>query len=131
MSESELVRVLLKAVRLLPQEEQDIVLGELLAGRYEPDPRVGLAAGLGPPLPAGPRLVELIGAGALSEARLERETSGPLHTVPVRLPAQQYERLKQWCQANDFTMAVVFRGLVARFLDERAGGEGAEAPPPA
>jgi predicted DNA-binding protein len=40
--------------------------------------------------------------------------------VPTRLSVEQYERLKQWCQANDFTMAVVLRGLIERFLDEQA-----------
>src|SRR4029453_5540477 len=40
--------------------------------------------------------------------------------VPVRLSTDQHERLKQWCQANGFTMAVVLRGLVARFLDDQA-----------
>ncbi len=45
---------------------------------------------------------------------------GPWQTVPTRLSVEQYERLKQWCQANDFTMAVVLRGLVERFLDEQA-----------
>jgi predicted DNA-binding protein len=39
----------------------------------------------------------------------------------VRLSTEQHERLKQWCQANGFTMAVVLRGLVARFLDDQAG----------
>jgi len=54
--------------------------------------------------------------------------------VPVRLSTEQHERLKQWCQANSFTMAVVLRGLVARFLDEQAartGQRGAEEAGPA
>jgi predicted DNA-binding protein len=45
----------------------------------------------------------------------------------VRLSSEQHERLKQWCQANGFTMAVVLRGLVARFLDEQARREGGGA----
>src|SRR4029450_13861103 len=48
------------------------------------------------------------------------ETGGPWQSVPVRLSTDQHERLKQWCQANGFTMAVVLRGLVARFLDDQA-----------
>ena len=58
------------------------------------------------------------------------ETGGPWQSVPVRLSTDQHERLKQWCQANGFTMAVVLRGLVARFLDDQAtrppADEGAE-----
>ena len=58
------------------------------------------------------------------------ETGGPWQSVPVRLSTDQHERLKQWCQANGFTMAVVLRGLVARFLDDQAGrGRRATAPP--
>jgi hypothetical protein len=54
-------------------------------------------------------------------------------TVPTRLSVEQYDRLKQWCQANGFAMAVVLRGLVERFLDEQArrpqpgSGEAGEA----
>jgi hypothetical protein len=48
------------------------------------------------------------------------ETGGPWQSVPVRLSTEQHERLKQWCQTNGFTMAVVLRGLVARFLDDQA-----------
>jgi hypothetical protein len=47
--------------------------------------------------------------------------SGPLRTMPVRFPEQQYQRLKDWCEANNFPMAVVVRGVVERFLDEQQG----------
>lgn len=46
-------------------------------------------------------------------------TSGPLRTMPVRFPEQQYERLKTWCEEHNFPMAVVVRGVVERFLDEQ------------
>jgi hypothetical protein len=45
--------------------------------------------------------------------------SGPLRTMPVRFPEQQYQRLKAWCEEHNFPMAVVVRGLVERFLDEQ------------
>lgn len=45
--------------------------------------------------------------------------SGPLRTMPVRFPEQQYKRLKAWCEAHNFPMAVVVRGVVERFLDEQ------------
>jgi hypothetical protein len=126
---SELSRLMIKAVRSLPAEEQDKLLEAMLEPRLTAwsgsggrglssspvevhrvyDPHVGLE--LNPP-PLGP------------------ETGGPWQSVPVRLSTDQHERLKQWCQANGFTMAVVLRGLVARFLDDQAGrGRRATAPP--
>jgi len=110
----ELTALLLKAVRSLPPEEQDKVVSELLSARLDPPP-VAVAPGL--PLQhmavatQGPHMM------ALRES-LSLETAGPWQTVPVRLPVELHERLKQWCQANNFTMAVVLRGLAARFLDE-------------
>jgi hypothetical protein len=44
---------------------------------------------------------------------------GPLRTMPVRFPDQQYQRLKQWSEEHNFPMAVVVRGLVERFLDDQ------------
>ncbi|MBV9536357.1 MAG: hypothetical protein JO321_13185 [Solirubrobacterales bacterium] len=44
---------------------------------------------------------------------------GPLRTMPVRFPAEQYQRLKDWCEQNNFPMAVVVRGVVERFLDQQ------------
>src|SRR6266536_543026 len=92
----ELTALLLKALRSLAPEEQDKVMSELLSARLEwqPGPLAEPVSHAAPPS---------LGAHMLSE----------LH-----------ERLKQWCQANNFTMAVVLRGLVARFLGEYA-------PPPA
>ncbi len=58
--------------------------------------------------------------------------SGPLRTMPVRFPEQQYERLKASCEEHKFPMAVVVRGLVERFLDERPGAvRHSERRPPA
>ena len=121
---SELVRLLAKAVRQLPPEEQDRVLEELLRERVEraggpPSPRLeSLAQALGPPVT--PALHHL--------AHPFTEPKGGWQAVPVRLSGEQHERLKQWCQANNFTMAVVLRGLVARFLDEQARRAAPPAP---
>jgi hypothetical protein len=114
----ELIELLLKAVRSLSQEEQDQVLRELIGAG------VALAAERSSvPLPAGPLpSVTTLGIRRQNTARLREalagEGGGPWQTVPVRLPCEQHDRLKQWCQANNFTMAVVLRGLVTRFLDE-------------
>ncbi len=50
---------------------------------------------------------------------LGTSAQGPLRTIPVRFPEQQYRRLKDWCERNNFPMAVVVRGVVERFLDEQ------------
>ena len=128
---SELSRLMLKAVRSLPPEEQDALLEAMLEPRLTPWP----GPVVGSPDPAGPGLsaAEIL-HGPVPPPRVygpERgigvtlpplgpETGGPWQSVPVRLSTDQHERLKQWCQANGFTMAVVLRGLVARFLDDQA-----------
>jgi hypothetical protein len=120
----ELTALLLKALRSLSPEERDRVMAELLDARLQ-----------SPPIPAElpmslPQSV-LPGHGghvaALRES-LALEAAGPWQTVPVRLPVELHERLRQWCQANNFTMAVVLRGLVARFLDEFGAPEGTAKP---
>src|SRR4030095_9777286 len=165
---SELSRLMLKAVRSLPPEEQDALLEAMLEPRLVPwaAPGVPDPGATGPGLPTGevfhgpippprvygpergfgvtlPPLGPEAGGprarrpGPLSPRPPPRvsgpergfgfplpplgpETGGPWQSVPVRLSTDQHERLKQWCQANGFTMAVVLRGLVARFLDDQA-----------
>jgi hypothetical protein len=112
---SELPRLLLKAFRGLSDDEQETVLRELLGPRLTAWPAAGGHLQASEQLP-----------GLLSALRVELapgggpETGGPWQSVPVRLSTEQHEGLKQWCQANGFTMAVVLRGLVARFLDDQA-----------
>jgi hypothetical protein len=123
---SELTRLLLKAVRGLPDQEQDEVVEQLLEAQLAAGREVhlpGEVVGVPQQFPAGVSL-------GLSRLELLKGTPGAgesLTTVPVRLSSEQHERLKQWCQANGFTMAVVLRGLVARFLDEQARREGGGA----
>jgi hypothetical protein len=133
---SELSRLMLKAVRSLPPEEQDKLLEAMLEPRLAPWPgpaAPGRGAGLGLGLGPGGSQAELLAAHAaahrvrgpdsgyeLTLPPLGPETGGPWQSVPVRLSTDQHERLKQWCQTNGFTMAVVLRGLVARFLDDQA-----------
>src|SRR6266568_6122233 len=125
----ELTALLLKALRALSPEERDRVMAELLDARLQPAQAAG-------PLPAPPPSVlphALPGAGehvaALRES-LALEAAGPWQTVPVRLPVELHEHLRQWCQANGFTMAVVLRGLVARFLEEYGAPAGTPATQP-
>lgn len=39
--------------------------------------------------------------------------------VPMRFPPKLYEELKGWCEAHNFPMAAVVRGLVERFLESQ------------
>jgi hypothetical protein len=39
--------------------------------------------------------------------------------VNIRLPTEQHERLRTWCNDHNFSMAAVIRGLVERFLDDQ------------
>jgi hypothetical protein len=127
---SELSRLMLKAVRSLPAEEQDALLEAMLEPRLTPwaAPAVLDPGTIGPGLPAGevfhgpipPQRVYGPERVEVTLPPLGPETGGPWQSVPVRLSTDQHERLKQWCHANGFTMAVVLRGLVARFLDDQA-----------
>jgi hypothetical protein len=127
---SELSRLMLKAVRSLPPEEQDALLEAMLEPRLTPwaAPGVPDPGPIGPGLPAGevfhgpipPQRVYGPERVEVTLPPLGPETGGPWQSVPVRLSTDQHERLKQWCHANGFTMAVVLRGLVARFLDDQA-----------
>ena len=121
----ELTPLLVKALRSLSAEEQERVMAELLAARLgapEVQPTgIGALQAEVLPLPEEAAASRLLPKGehllALRQS-LAMEAGGPWQTVPVRLPVELHDRLKQWCQANDFTMAVVLRGLVARFLDQ-------------
>jgi hypothetical protein len=107
--------LLVKAVRMLPAGEQDGVLRMLLDRHTATWP-----AHPWPPHPGvrGPWLPALAEAG-LGLSRTVERGSGTLRVVPVRLSAEQHDDLKRWCEANDFSMAVVIRGLVDRFLDSQ------------
>jgi hypothetical protein len=107
MEESSLSELLLKAVRGLPQEEQDTVIRQLLDRHAAP--------GTPPPTGRGPWM-HLLPEPNLGMPRIAERGSGSLRVVPVRLSAEQHDALKQWCETNEFSMAVVIRGLVDRFL---------------
>lgn len=106
MAGSSLSELLLKAVRGLPQEEQDAVMRLLLDRHAGP----GTA-----PLGRDPWM-HLLPEPNLGVPRIAERGIGSLRVVPVRLSVEQHDALKRWCEANDFSMAVVIRGLVDRFL---------------
>jgi hypothetical protein len=121
--EQRLVELMFKAVRGLPADEQDEVLRGLIAGIGAPGHAElpGLAAA---PRSRIDRLVA--GTRLLPEAptvSAVSAVSGPeteLKMLPVRLPVADYERLRAFSREHGFSMAVIIRTLVERFLDERA-----------
>jgi hypothetical protein len=78
-----------------------------------------LAAELAPTKDLIDALSATLMARTLLDTPLERPGRGPLRTMPVRFPEEQYERLKRWCEDHDFPMAVVVRGVVEHFLDQQ------------
>ena len=118
--------LLLKAIRSLPDDEQEQLLSHLLDR---------VAAGPAPvgPAPAGPALADVLrrvpAELALSGRAPVLQPLGHLPPVsedpglkvlPVRLPAGDYERLRDWSKQHDFSMAVIVRTLVERFLNAQA-----------
>jgi hypothetical protein len=133
-AEERLPRLLTKAIRTLPQRDQDAVLRDLLQAFMErsqggsvetaADPSIGgvpigaagggLAFGLHP----GSGHVLLADEPATQESGHREAPS--YRMVPVRLPEEQYARFKAWCGEHGFSMAVVVRGLLERFLAQQA-----------
>jgi hypothetical protein len=110
--DDQVAKLLLKAVRTLPQREQDQVLRGLF--------RSALAEPV-PPTRAGqpPSMI------MLSESPPAIGAPGQSAMLPVRLPPELHERLRRWSTAHGFSMAGVVRGLVERFLDQQG-----RTPPP-
>jgi hypothetical protein len=57
--------------------------------------------------------------------QISLDSDTELRVLPVRLPVTDYERLRAFSREHGFSMAVIIRTLVERFLDgqvPRAGG---------
>jgi hypothetical protein len=113
--------LLTKAIRMLPQRDQDALMRDLLRVFME-RPQEGLAAA---DLPGGlavglhPASSHVVLAEEGSQEQGHREAPS-YRMVPVRLPEEQYARFKAWCGDHGFSMAVVVRGLLERFLAQQA-----------
>ena len=109
--------LLVKAVQSLDPGEQREVLGELLVGATGGSPTLPLrfATSIGGP---GPRE-----SGEPSEwVNTLAVASGTMRLLPARLPTTDYDRLRSWSREHGFSMAVIIRTLVERFLDEQERG---------
>jgi len=113
--QSRVARLMLKAVRSLPEREQHVVL------EYLVEAGLGVA---GEPAQRKRAMQEQVMLGAFgpeeSLARFRLQGPGPgYQAIPVRLSESQHALLKDWCAENGFSMAVVVRGLVERFLEDQ------------
>ncbi len=116
--------LLRKAMQSLQPAERDELLDALLLGQLN---------SMGPLRPSGvtrpvplvsdvdrDRLAALLG----SDDYLPTTGRGALKVLPVRLPETDHERLRKFCQAKGFSMAVVIRTLLERFLDDHPSDGG-------
>ena len=112
MQGSEAEDLLLKAIRSLPQGEQDAVMRSLIGRAF---------AGPGtPPVHGSDVVPQQMGSDFTVTPGPAFDTSKQM-TAPllVRLPADLHDRLRRWSTTNGFSMAAVARGLIERFLNEQ------------
>lgn len=103
----DLGQLLLKALNGLPTDEQAELLA-LLLDKSTPTPWASPLFDLGVQID-GVRPGRRFTQGDTADLELK--------VLPVRLPAADYERLREWSKSHDFSMAVIVRTLVERFLD--------------
>lgn len=104
---SDITRLLFKAVKGLPEDEQRAIFEYLFEkGIGKP---AHPSSGEGADSREGALTVKLLAA--------QRPVGPDQVMIPVRLSEAQHRRLKQWCAENNFPMAVVVRGVIERFLD--------------
>jgi hypothetical protein len=103
------IRLLVKAVGMLPDAERDQVYVWLISrGLAVPQSATRVA---GPLHDVGAQLLALQAAGVPGAQQAAQQV------VPVRFAADQHAELRAWCAEHGFSMATVIRGLVARFLE--------------
>jgi hypothetical protein len=122
---SDTVSVLIhKALQTLDADERDALLHGLLLGRLTEG--MPFSAGVVGPAAAPRVAVDRERLASLFGAQIEPSAPGGtrLKVLPIRLPEADHKRLRQFCQASGFSMAVVVRTLVERFLDQYAAEAG-------
>jgi hypothetical protein len=111
--------LLAKALRSLTDEEQAVVLREVFgqeAGRL---------------LSLEPAVIPAHSLPGLFPWAPGDEAQQPEPTVVgflLRLPPAKHAALKTWCESHGYSMTVVVRGLIDRFLEERSGPPSRSAP---
>ncbi len=112
------MRVLLRAIRTLPQADQDAVLTLLLSGLAGQTEATAGPAGLATTR-TWRSTVQFRDANGRAITALSglNAADGDSRVVPIRFPLERYDQLKTWCREHNFPMAAVVRGLVERFLD--------------
>jgi hypothetical protein len=120
--------LLAKAVAVLTPDERNELLVGLMGTRLG---QVGAggswSVSLGPPLAPGPELrfepmeprPDVRAVAAAEGPALAAGPDPELKVLPVRLPVADYERLRAFSREHGFSMAVIIRTLVERFLDQR------------
>ena len=109
---SDITRLLIKAVRELPEDEQAAVF------EYFFERGIGSPAQSAAPHRAWDTSMWPRGFAPGPAAMVTAKKPGQAQQViPVRLSEETHRRLKQWSADHDFHMSVVVRGLVERFLD--------------
>jgi hypothetical protein len=113
--------LLLKAIRSLPDDEQEQLLVSLLDRIAGPGQVAAPAADRLRSLPIELAPLEpRFGAQPLGVLPSSVAEDHGLKVLPVRLPTGDYERLRAWSKQHDFSMAVIVRTLVERFLNSQA-----------
>lgn len=109
--------LLLKAVRGLSQPEQDEVFAGLLAGFSQLQPAHPLVQEPWPwTMPSAAARVQIV--ERMADAT-PGSSGGDLKVLPVRLPSADYEQLREWSREHGFSMAVIIRTLVERFIQDQ------------
>lgn len=115
------MRLLLGAIRSLPEADQDTVLALLLEGlsgqaAWEHAIRQSDARRRGELAVCGTMGFRV---GGLFAGERELPPAADVKVVPIRFPRARYDELKTWCEQHNFPMAAVVRGLVERFLESQ------------
>jgi hypothetical protein len=103
--------LLLKAIKSLPQDEQDEVLRSIIGQAF--GAKGALSAIHGADVFAAPPDFTVVSGPPFDTVK---QMTAPLL---VRLPADLHDRFRSWSTTNGFSMAAVARGLIERFLDDQ------------
>jgi hypothetical protein len=117
---SDVMGLLFKAVKDLPEDEQRAVFGYFFekAISMQQFPFFGQFIQEGAKLHGNVAHAAWHEPSALATLFTAQKPMGPQQImIPVRLSEAQHRRLKEWCTEHNFPMAVVVRGLIDRFLD--------------